>query len=105
VTLWLMILVGGAVTFLLRFVWIWLFGWLSIPHWLLKALKFVPAAVLSALVFPAFFAPESAVDVSFQNQRLWAGLVAAGVAWLSKNMLLTLGAGMAALYLLSMLLA
>jgi branched-subunit amino acid transport protein len=96
-----MILIGGAITFFLRFIWIWLFGRMDIPNWLLSALKFVPAAVMAALVFPNFFAPEGTIDMSWGNERLWAGLLAAGVAWWSKNMLFTILSGMLALYLLS----
>jgi branched-subunit amino acid transport protein len=39
-------------------------------------------------------------NLSFENYRLLAGLVAVLVAWFSKNTLVTILAGMAALFLL-----
>jgi branched-subunit amino acid transport protein len=42
------------------------------------------------------------LSVSLGNDRLVAGLVAAGVAWKTENMLATVVAGMGALYALSL---
>lgn len=45
-----------------------------------------------------------ALALSMTNVRLWAGLLAALVAWRTKNFLLTLAVGMAALWMLQALL-
>lgn len=101
--LWLTILGVGAGTYLLRLSFIEAWKWLRVPPLLMRALDYVPAAVLAALVLPALVRPEGFVDVTFDNLRLYAGLLAAAVAWYSRNMLATLGTGMLALWILSAL--
>lgn len=98
--IWLVLLIGGLITFLIRFSFIYLFGRFHISETVRKALHYVPPAVLSAIVFPELLLPEGVLDLSFGNVRLLAGLVAVVVAWFSKNTLVTILAGMAALFLL-----
>jgi branched-subunit amino acid transport protein len=97
-------LLGGLITFGMRFSLIYLFGTFHIPEAMRRALHYVPPAVLSALIFPALFLPDDVWDVSVHNPHLLAGLVAIGVAWFSKNTLLTILAGMLAFFLLQLLL-
>lgn len=98
--LWLTILGAGAVTFALRLSFIALLGRLEIPPFLERALRLVPAAVLTAVVIPLLVYEDGAVDASLGNERLLAGLVAALIAWRTRSVLLTLGGGMAALWIL-----
>jgi branched-subunit amino acid transport protein len=98
--LWLAILGAGAVTFALRLSFIALLGRIKIPSTFRRALRFVPAAVLTAVVVPLLFYEDGALDVSLGNERLLAGLVAALIAWRTRNVLLTLGGGMATLWIL-----
>ena len=98
--IWLVILLGGLVTFGMRLSLIYLFGRLEVPETMRKALHYVPPAVLSAIVFPELFIREGALNVSLDNHRMLAGLVAVLVAWFSKNTLITILAGMIALFLL-----
>ena len=72
------------------------------PDWLVRALRFVPAAALAALVFPALTHPAGHLDLSLQNLRLLAGLGGAIVAWKTRNVLLTILVGMALLWILEM---
>jgi branched-subunit amino acid transport protein len=94
----------GLVTFATRFVPILTLERLAIPPRLRRALRFVPPAVLSAILFPELLIREGALDISLGNERLLAGLLAIGVARFSRNVLLTIAAGMAALWLLQWLL-
>jgi branched-subunit amino acid transport protein len=98
--IWLVMLLGGLITFGMRFSLIYLFGRLHIPKALRRALHYVPPAVLAALIFPALFLPEDVLELSVNNHHLLAGLIAIGVAWFSKNTLLTILAGMLAFFLL-----
>ncbi len=98
--LWLTILGAGAVTFALRLSFIALLGRVRIPPSLGRALRFVPAAVLTAMVIPLLLYEDGALEVSLGNERLLAGLVAALIAWRTRNVLLTLGGGMATLWIL-----
>ena len=98
--LWLTILGAGVVTFAMRLSFIALLGRIRIPPPLERALRFVPAAVLTAVVIPLLFYENGALDVSLGNERLLAGLVAALIAWRTRNVLFTLGGGMATLWIL-----
>lgn len=98
--IWLVLLIGGLITFLTRFSFIYLFGRFHIPETVRKALHYVPPAVLSAIVFPELLLNDGLLNLSFGNFRLLAGLVAVLVGWFSKNTLVTILAGMAALFLL-----
>jgi len=100
--IWLVMLLGGLITFGMRFSLIYLLaeGRFQVPETLRRALHYVPPAVLSALIFPELFMPGGALHVSFDNTRLLAGLAAIVVAWFSKNTLITIIAGVIALFLL-----
>jgi len=102
--IWLIMLLGGLITFGIRFSLIYLFGRFQIPETMRRALHYVPPAVLSAIIFPELFLHDGTLNVSFGNTRLVAGLVAIVVAWFSKNTLITILAGMIALFLLQFLL-
>lgn len=99
-SIWLLFLAIGFGTFLLRFLFIYLFGKIEMPDWLRRALRFVPAAALAALVFPALTHSTGHFDLSLQNFRLLAGIGGAIVAWHTRNVLLTILVGMALLWIL-----
>ena len=101
--LWATILAAGLGTYLLRLSFIQLWQWLHMPAWLHRALRYVAAAVLAALVMPALLRSGGTIDVSPDNLRLVAGCVAALVAWYSRSVLLTLAVGMGTLWLLQAL--
>jgi branched-subunit amino acid transport protein len=93
-------ILGGLITFGMRFSLIYLFGKFQIPEMMRRALHYVPPAVLSAIVFPELFLHDGALNLSLANTRLLAGLIAIVVAWFSKNTLITIVVGMIALFLL-----
>jgi len=65
--IWLVMIIGGLITFGMRFSLIFLFGKFEIPETMRKALHYVPPAVLSAIIFPELFYHSSQLDVSFGN--------------------------------------
>ena len=99
-SLWLLFLAIGLGTFTLRFLFIYLFGKIEMLDWIRRALRFVPAAALAALVFPALTHSDGQLNLSLQNFRLLAGLGGALVAWRTRNVLLTILVGMALLWIL-----
>ena len=103
-SIWLVMLLGGLITFGIRFSLIYLLaeGRVQIPDAVRRALHYVPPAVLSALIFPDLFLSRDILDISLGNYRLLAGLIAIAVAWFSKNTLLTILTGMLALTLLQL---
>lgn len=94
-------LVAGMalVTFAARYPVLAFFGRLNPPQYVLQALKFVPPAVLTAIIVPSVLLPEGQLDVQPQNAFLVAGILAALIAWRTKNLLLTILLGMAAFWL------
>jgi branched-subunit amino acid transport protein len=98
--IWLVMLLGGALTFGMRMSFVFLFGHIEIPATVKRALRFVPPAVLSAIIMPALILRNHSLDFSLGNYRLIAGAVALLVAWRTKSVLVTILSGMAALLLL-----
>lgn len=101
--LWLIVMAMGLVTFGIRLVPIVLLGRIEIPLAVQRALRFVPPAVLTAIIVPELLYRNNQVDVSPTNVRLLAGLIAIVVAWRTKNALITIGIGMIALWILGAL--
>jgi branched chain amino acid efflux pump len=99
-TVWLVVLGMGLVTYLIRLSLIALFGRIDVPPIVQRALRFVPPAVLSAIIFPEMLSPGGSFDLSLGNVRLLAGIIAALVAWRTKNVLLTIAVGMVAMWVL-----
>lgn len=98
--LWGMMVVAGAGTFLIRLSFILLVGEREIPAFWRQTLRFVPPAVLSAIILPELLIQNGQIDISLGNSRLLAGLLAAGVAWKTRSATWTIIIGMAALWLL-----
>lgn len=101
--LWLTIVAAGVLTFALRWSFIALIGTVELPDTLRRALRFVPAAVLSAIIWPAVLVQDTTVDLSLSNMRLLAAVIAAIVAWRTRNILYTIATGMVALWILNAL--
>jgi branched-subunit amino acid transport protein len=101
--LWISLLIVGLLTFGIRLSFIGFMGRARIAPLLQRALRFVPVAVLSALIAPALFLPAGSLNLSPGNARLIAGLLAILVAWRTKNVLLTIVIGMACLLVLQAL--
>ena len=98
--LWIVFAAGGLLTYLTRLSFIALFGRYQVPEIVQRGLRFVPPAVLSAIIFQELLIRDGAVNISFGNLRLIAGLVAGVVAWRTRQPLLVILAGMVALLLL-----
>lgn len=99
--IWGIIIGGMVVTYAIRLSFIALVPHERLPDLFRRSLRYVPPAVLAALITPDLFRPTGPVDISLGNHRLLAGAVAAIVAWRSRNTWLTIVTGMAVLWLLS----
>jgi branched-subunit amino acid transport protein len=97
--IWLLFVIIGAATFAMRFIPIALAG-RPLPPLMLRALRYVPPAVLSAIFVPDMLLRKGNLDLSPSNGRLLAGLLAIVVAYLSKNVIVTIFAGMVCLWVL-----
>ncbi|MFJ3485961.1 AzlD domain-containing protein [Pseudomonas sp. NPDC090202] len=98
--LWGLFLAIGLGTFVLRLSFVELYGQLRIPPLLRRALMYVPASVLAALMLPAVVYPGGHGAFTLSNPQIPAAIVAAAVAWRTRNTTLTLAAGMGVLWAL-----
>lgn len=99
---WAVILVAGAGTYAMRSSFLAVAHRLAeVPPWLSRILRQIPPAAMAAIVVPALLRPYGEFDL-FQV-RLLAGIAAAAVAWKTRNVGLTLVAGMGILVLLEAL--
>ncbi len=99
-TLWLLIILMGVITYALRLSLILLLHRVVVPPLVTQALRYVPPAVLSAIILPELFHPGAPLLLPLVNIRLVAGVVAILVAWRTRNALLTIGMGMVVLWVL-----
>jgi branched-subunit amino acid transport protein len=102
-TIWLIMIALAVGTFLIRISFILLLSNRDVPPLLSSALRFVPPAVLTALVVPQILTRTNTMEISFANPQLVAGIVAVLVAWRTRNVLLTILGGMAVLWILQAL--
>ena len=86
----LLVLGMAAVTFGVRYPVLVLVGKIPLPESIIRALRYVPPAVLTAIIVPAVLMPAGTVDFSLTNAYQVAGIVAAVVAWRTKSLLLTI---------------
>jgi branched-subunit amino acid transport protein len=98
--LWLAIAAVGGLNYLSRLSFIAVFARRSMPAWLARPLKFVPAAMLTALVVPMVVGASATTDsaLAATGPRALAAFAAALVAWRTRSTLKTLGAGMGVLW-------
>ena len=97
--IWATIAGMALVTFLLRASFLVLPAGIETPPLLRRALRYVPAAILTAIWAPELLLRDEVLDLSIHNERLLAGAVAIAVAWRWRNTSVTIAAGLAALHL------
>ena len=98
--LWAVIVVVGALNYLSRLSFIAFFASREMPPLLARALKFVPAAMLVALVVPMVLTPSVMGTLHGVNPRIPAAIFAAVVAFFTRSSFATLTLGMIALWVL-----
>jgi branched-subunit amino acid transport protein len=102
-TVWLIMIALAVGTFLIRISFIILFNNREVHPLIARALRFVPASILSALVIPQILTRNNSLRISLANPQLIAGVIAAVVAWRTKNVPFTILSGMVVLWGLQLL--
>jgi branched-subunit amino acid transport protein len=102
-TVWLTIAAAGLLTFLTRLSFIALLGRWQLPELLRRGLRYVPPAVLCAIIFPEVLMRNGNMALGWDNPRLLAGIIAALVGWYTRNIFLTIAVGMVSFYLIQAL--
>ncbi len=97
---WLAILGVAACTFLLRASFILFADPHKFPEGFRRALLYVPPSVLAAIVVPGLLLVNGRLDLTLDNPRWIAGVVAILVAARTKSALAAIASGMAALWVL-----
>ncbi len=90
----LLILGMMLVTFGVRYPMLAIVGRLQLPSSVIRALGYVPVAVLTAIIVPAVIMPQGDIDIGIDNAYLIAALLALIVSWRTKNLLATIVIGM-----------
>lgn len=85
----------AGVTFFIRYIMHPASGRMEFPKLLERMLAYVPPAVLTAIILPAIIFPSGQDPmVSFENPYLIGGIGAFAVGLWTKNLLITIVAGM-----------
>lgn len=93
---WLMIVGMAIVTFSVRYPVMALVGYMELPPAVLRALKYVPTAVLTAIIVPTVLIDEGKLNLAYDNAQLVGSIVAVLIAWRTKSLLWTIIGGMVA---------
>ena len=95
-----MILGMAAVTYGIRVCLLPASRRVAFPPLLERALPYVPPAVLTAIIVPAVLIPDGLnLDIHWKSPHLAGALLAIGVMWVSRNLLITIVTGMAGFWL------
>ena len=102
--IWFLIIATGIFTFGTRFIMLSRIFVRSLPTWLIEALGFVPIAVLTAIIVPAVLIDPANQHIAVKdNPRLLAAFIAIVVALTTRQVITTIGAGLATLWTLQWL--
>lgn len=86
-TLFFLTILGMAlVTYLPRLMPAWLLSSRKLPAWVIAWLRYVPAAVLAALLAPAILVQEEAIHIVPTNLYLLAAIPTLLVAWKTRSL-------------------
>jgi branched-subunit amino acid transport protein len=96
--IWLIIVLLGLGTFLIRFSFLGLVGGRQMPEWVLRHLRYTPVAVMPGLAAPLVLWPDATGGV-LDPPRLIAAIVTVGVGYFTKNFIAAFLSGGVALYL------
>ena len=94
----------GAVTYAPRVLPLLLFAGKEMPNWLKEALKFVPVAMLSALIAEDVFFKDDALFMSLSNPKVLAFMILIPIAAKFKSIPISLVVGVGSIFILSTIL-
>ncbi|HXJ08563.1 MAG TPA: AzlD domain-containing protein [Burkholderiales bacterium] len=103
-SLWITLAGMALVTYLARSSFLLLPPGVQTPALLRRALRYVPAAVLTAIWAPELALQSEVLSLSPHNERLLAGAVAIAVAWRYRLTFATIVSGLLALHFFDWLL-
>ena len=97
----ILIILGMAlVTYLPRFLPMYVLTRLEVPQIVIAWLRYVPVAVLAALIVPGVLTADRQIYLATSNTYLLASIPAFFIAWRTKNMMFTVTVGMVVVLIL-----
>ena len=93
---WILIFFCGLITFLTRFSMIALLKKEMFNNRIREVLSYVPSAIFPAIIFPAIFFDSDSIIQLEDNPKILAAIIATIVGIFSKNIVLTIFAGLIA---------
>lgn len=103
--IWLTIALMSAVTVVPRLLPVWLLAGRTLPPLVVSWLRYVPVAVLAAMLAPSLLLVEGRLDLSWSNLYFWVSLPTFAVAWKTRSLFLTVITGMGGIALMRLLLS
>jgi branched-subunit amino acid transport protein len=97
--IWIVMILTGLANFAVRFS---MFSGLrasTLPDWAERYLRYVPTAVLSAIIAAALFLDEAG-DIQMWNTTVLAGLIAGIIAILTRSVIFTIITGLGVLWII-----
>ncbi len=85
-TVWLIVFGMGAVTYVPRLLPLWLLASRALPRPVIAWLRYVPVAVLAAMLFPSLLISGGQANLRLDNLYLWAAIPTFLVAWKRRSM-------------------
>ncbi len=92
--IFLTILGMAFVTYVPRLVPVYFLSSRSLPPLVVAWLRYVPVAVLAAMLFPSLLVQEGQIDLGLDNLFLWAALPTLLVAWKTRSLFGSVVVGM-----------
>lgn len=84
----------GLVTYLPRWLPLFLLSQRSLPEWLIYWLDLIPAAILSALLLPALVTTGNPPSLSILQPEFFVAIPTFLIAWKTRSLAVTVIAGM-----------
>ena len=86
ITIFIIILGMAVVTYLPRLLPVWLLSSRQLPPLIAAWLRFVPVAVLAAMLLPSLLVQNEQLDFGFSNLYLWASIPTFLTAWKTRSL-------------------
>jgi len=93
-TIFLTIMGMGLVTYLPRLMPVWVLSSRNLPEVVVDWLRYVPPAVLAALLLPTLLLKETSLEITTDNLFLIAAIPTIFVAWKTRSLFASVVTGM-----------
>ena len=93
-TIIITLILMAVVTYLPRVLPAWSLRDKTLPPFVESWLKYVPVAVLAAMLLPSLIIQDGQLNLSWTNYFIWAAIPAGWVAWKKKSLFGTVVVGM-----------